>query len=207
MWTVGRLTGTILAALTDAAVPLSQAQAQQSAPPELMGSNTNGARAAELRAQATALFPDRSRYPRAAELLQQASALTPVEDPARADDLRVAANLLYYTGEVSEAQDAMVQAAEAALARGDIDVAANCFIDAGWLAAARHGNREARELAYRALHLTASPFLTNDQREGIRKRLALAGLEGVKISSSGAVRSTGWSLASQRVLPSASAAR
>jgi len=206
MWTAGRLTGTILAALTLAALPLSRAHAQQNAPLDPTGLNVDAGRAATLRAQATAIFSDRTRYGQAAELLQQSSALTPVEDPARADDLRVAANLLYYTGAVSEAQDVMIQAAEAALARGDVVTAANAFLDAAWLAAMRHGTSQARDLASRALHLAASPYLTNDQREAIRKRIALAGLEGVKVSSR-ASRSTGWSLASERVLPQASAGR
>ena len=168
----------VAAALTSAAVPASKALAQQSAP-GVQGAQATADpdRAATLRAAAESMMTERSHYREAADLLKEASALTPVEDGARADDLHLAASLLFYAGAIGTAQDIMVQAADAALARGDILVAANALVDAGWLASQRHGAADARTLAFRALHLAASPLLSDDQRDAIRKRVVLAGLE------------------------------
>jgi len=167
----------VAAALTSAAVPLSRALAQQNAPPPANASVSDPDRAAELRAKAESLMMDRSHYREAADLLRQAAALTLVEDGSRSDDLRLAANLLFYAGAIGNAQSMMVEAADAALARGDILVAANSLVDAGWIANQRHGAADARVLAFRALHLAASPLLSDDQRDTIRKRVILAGLE------------------------------
>ncbi|HEX9109538.1 MAG TPA: hypothetical protein VF832_19990 [Longimicrobiales bacterium] len=167
----------VAAVLTSAALPFSQLLAQQNAPPVLSAPGSDPDRAGALRAKAESMLTDRSHYREAAELLRQASALDPVEDGSRADDLHLAANLLFYAGAVGSAQNAMVESAEAALARGDILVAANALVDAGWLANQRHGAADARSLAFRALHLAASPLLSDDQRDAIRKRVVLAGLE------------------------------
>jgi len=167
----------VAAALTSAALPLSRALAQQNAPAAAGAPGSEPDRAAALRAKAESLMADRSRYREAADLLRQASALTPVEDGTRSDDLHLAANLLFYAGAIGNAQSIMVEAAEAALARGDILVAANSLVDAGWIANQHHGAAEARVLAFRALHLAASPLLNDDQRDAIRKRVILAGLE------------------------------
>lgn len=125
-----------------------------------------------LRERAASLLTDRDHYREAATLLLRASSLTPVEDERRAADLHLAGNLFYYVGDVGRAAAVMTDAAEASLARGDVEGAANALLDAAWLSVRRHQQAEANRLALQAMHLTASPLLSTAQRDGIRSRVA-----------------------------------
>ena len=155
-------------------------------------------RAAALRARATVLMKDHAHFRQAATLLLQSSALTPVEDSARAH-LYLAGNLLYYTGELGEAQSLMAQSADAALERGDVEAAASALVNAAWLAAKRRHGLEAREYALRALHLSASPLLSASLRDRIRQRVVVSPAGTVaRLSRDPAAKRTGFSVAAER---------
>ncbi len=161
-------------------------------------------RAAELRARAGALMKDRSRFREAAALLERSSALTPVEDSARAHDLYVAANLLFYVGSLRSAEELMAESADAALERGDVEAAADALVNAGLLAAKRNNAAEAREFGLRALHLAASPLISPSLRDRIRERVVVSPPEpparGTAASRARAARGTGFSVAAEHAL-------
>jgi len=203
---MGRVSGRawmLAAALALAAVPVAGADVHSGLGsihhPVVKG---DPERAAALRARASELMKDVSRYRKASDLLRQAAALTPVEDANRAHDLHVAANLLFFAGSIAEAQVVMADAADAALARGDVEDAANAFVDAGWLAAKHDQPAEARDLALRAVHLAASPLLSGEQRDRILRRVVAPQVGQLPTGKHvDAVARTGFSVAAQRAAP------
>lgn len=198
----------LAAALVPVAVPLSSAAASpipapihhRATPP---ADPADPGRAAALRARATELMKVRSHFREAAGLLEQASALTPVEDSARAQDLYMAANLRFYLGSLADAQALMAQSADAALERGDVEAAAEALVNAAVVAAKRQEPAEAREYAFRALHLAASPLLSPSVRDRIRERVVVTPPE--RVSSRARPRTvlrTGFSVAAERATSS-----
>ncbi len=198
---------TLVAATSLATVPLAGATPRPSpAPAHRHGRRPDPVdpeRAAALRARAQELTKDHAHFRAAADLFEQAASLTPVEDGARAQDLYVAANLRWYTGSAAEAEADMAQSADAALERGDVEAAADAFTTAGWIAAKRHEASEARAYALRALHLSASPLISEELRARIRQRVIVTPAQELAPAVKARQLATGWSVAAQRTRPGA----
>ncbi len=196
------IASTLAAAMTVAAVPLAGAPRPTPVAPHHVARRSDPVdpgRAAALRARAADLARDRKHFRQAAGLFERAAALTPVEDAARAHDLYLAANLFWDVGSPEEAQAEMAQSADAALERGDVEAAADAFVSAAWVAAKRGQAEDARAYALRALHLAASPLISDELRDRIRQRVVVSP-EPEKAATGECQRlaHTGFSVAAQR---------
>jgi hypothetical protein len=79
--------------------------------------------------------------------------------------------LSYYRGDEWKALQLMTQAAEEALATGDVVTAAHQFADAAFLAKAAKRPAEAVEFARRSAMLSSSPLIAAKDREAILARI------------------------------------
>jgi hypothetical protein len=120
--------------------------------------------AAEIMAQTTHRWRD------AASLHRQAAALRPADDSLGFRCLTVAGHLSFASNDLSSAQRDMVAAAEQALARGDIEKAAQAYTDAAWLAKEQKNPGEVWSLGSQAEVLASSPLLSAAQRATILQR-------------------------------------
>jgi len=117
-------------------------------------------------------------WERAAGLYISAAELRGSADPRSADNLRLAGYLQYYRGRTKSAVTSLTQAGEAFLALGDVERAAEAFIDAAWVADAADMQAEARELSERGRLLARSPLLAAEERTALVRRLGeAAGIE------------------------------
>lgn len=127
-------------------------------------------RAERVRQQAVQLHSTRPNREVAA-LHQLSASLRSADDPEAVNCLIVAAHLLDYGKRPIEARATMEAAARRALAMGDVVRAADAYANAAFLAR-KHKNRpETLRLGKQALLLTASPLLTEQQREAVRYRI------------------------------------
>jgi hypothetical protein len=125
----------------------------------------------ELQDRATALHGEPGRYAEAAQLHKQSAALRAATDPRAVESLMMAAHLYHYTNRLFDARKTMEQAAQRALAGGDIVRASQANIEAA-LFAHKHGKAsEADRLGRIALGLAESPLLSAEQRTSIVGRL------------------------------------
>jgi len=125
----------------------------------------------ELRVAAMALFEDPAATRRAAHLLRRESARRTSYDPEAYTALALGARLYAYAGDLLDAERMMVEAGEAALARGEIAKAAHAFVDAAVAARISGRQERASSLAARARLLTHSPFLPSSERSAILHRI------------------------------------
>lgn len=102
----------------------------------------------------------------AAQLAEQAAELRAPGDPKGVTDLLIAASGRYYSGDPTHARALYVQAAERALADGDVVVAARSFMLAAIVANKQHDSATL-DLKARAERLAGSPLLTETQRRHI----------------------------------------
>ncbi len=136
--------------------------------------------AIELESEASRLHNQPDRWAHAADLYLAAAQLREDEDPRAAqEDLLLAANLSYETGNTAGAIAALEGAASRALASGDVVRAADIFADAAWVAKKaevridqrRLGLRiDQRRLGSRAVKLADSSELTSAERSQILSR-------------------------------------
>ena len=136
--------------------------------------------AVELESEAFKLHDQPDRWAYAADLYLAAAQLREDEDPRAAqEDLLLAANLSYETGNTAGAIAALEGAASRALASGDVGRAAGIFADAAWVAKKaeiridqrRLGLRiDQRRLGSRAVELADSSELTSAERSQILSR-------------------------------------
>jgi tetratricopeptide (TPR) repeat protein len=129
-------------------------------------------RAAELRAQAEALFSQPKQWKKAVRLLEQSAALRDASDPEAYDCLVFAGRVRAAIGDYSGALKTLEKAAAHAMARGAIIDAAHAYIDAAHTAVALNDAAGAQDLVDRAALLTQSPLLTVEQRTFLKARLA-----------------------------------
>ena len=127
-------------------------------------------RAAEFESQASQVLDQRDRWAYAANLYWAAAQLRADEDPRVQEDLRIAANLAYETGNATGAITALESAASRALASGDVVGAAGTFTDAAWVANKAGLRIDQRRLGSRAVELADSPQLTKAERSQILSR-------------------------------------
>jgi hypothetical protein len=132
------------------------------------------ASANDLEAKAAALYSTPKRYREAARLLMEAAGLREAGDPQRVKNLRQAGRLFYYTGNPESARAAMEQAADAALAVGDVKIAAEAYLDAAFLAQSVKSTAEVRRFIEKARLLTNSPLLSAEEKVIILERINAA---------------------------------
>jgi hypothetical protein len=136
------------------------------------------AAAAEMEQQANDLLVAGRGMERAAGLYARAAELRGASDERSADNLKLAGYLQFYHGRREAAVASLTQAGEAFLALGDVEQAAEAFIDAAWVACEVRLPLEARALAERGRLLTRSPLLEDSERAALLRRLGgTAGLE------------------------------
>jgi hypothetical protein len=132
------------------------------------------AMATDLENKAKALYPAPKRYREAARLLVEAAALRDAGDPQRIDNLRQAGRLFHYAGVSERARSVMEQAADAALAAGDVKTAAAAYLDAAFLAQDVKRIEDARRMIEKARLLTNSPLLSAEEKSVILERINAA---------------------------------
>lgn len=128
-------------------------------------------RAADLQAQAEALFSRPSKWRQAVRMLEESAELRADGDPARYTCLLYAGRLRAGMGDFAHASRNLEAAASDALARGAVVEAAHAYIDAAHAAVGARRTPDARHFVDRAELLTQSPLLSEVQRAGIRHRL------------------------------------
>ena len=164
-----RLLLTATAALAVFALPTS-ARAQLLEPIRITESRQ---KAEKLDAQASAIEDnDWSQLEKAASLREKAALLRTADDPAGTVSLYWAARDRYYSGNQKAARALMEQAADRALAMGDVLNAATAYTEAAYISADLKDGSRMRELAGKARLLASSPMLSDDQRDQLRTRLA-----------------------------------
>lgn len=132
-------------------------------------------RAERLEARADALADRMDRRAQAARLYREAAGLRPAEDPQRVANLRNAARMSFYAGQLPAAERDAHEASQAALRQGDLVEAAHAYLDAAWLAARRGQAEQAERWIEEARLLSASPLLAQAQQEAIRSRMQQTG--------------------------------
>ena len=121
--------------------------------------------------QAAAALVAAHRYGDAARLYRRAADLRAADDPLGYTNLTEAAALAYADGDRSGARRDMADAAESALARGDLRSAGLAYVDAAWIAQEQKNSQQVWELGRRAEMLAASPLLAAADRNAILQRI------------------------------------
>jgi hypothetical protein len=132
---------------------------------------TDLARALELEARAWGLRNQMNRRGQASRLLREAAELRPADDPVRVSNLREASRMSFHAGNLGQAATDAGDAARAALRQGDVLQAAHAYLDAAWMAVEAGDPARALASAEEAMILTASPLLSDEDREGIMGRV------------------------------------
>jgi hypothetical protein len=128
-------------------------------------------RAIELEELAIALHGQPARAVEAARLHKQSASLRNANDPEAVQSLAMAAHLFGYGNRTLEARRTMEQAADRALAMGDVVHAAKAYVEATFFADKLNNQGEMDRLGRKALLLARSPLLTADERTNIIKRI------------------------------------
>jgi hypothetical protein len=106
----------------------------------------------------------------AGELMLHVAKLRSECIPERVEALRTAARYFSYAGDYRRASDASFEAGESGVWTGQITLAAEAFIDAATYALEAGDPSRARMAATHASRLSGSPFLSQMQRMTIRGR-------------------------------------
>ena len=125
--------------------------------------------AVELESEASRLHDQPDRWAYAADLYLAAVQLREEGDPQAQENLLIAANLSFDTGDAVGAIAALESAASRALASGDIVRAAGIFTDAAWVAS-KAGLRIEQRLTRKVVELADSSELTRAERSQILSR-------------------------------------
>jgi hypothetical protein len=128
------------------------------------------ARADTLEEQARTLYSNARWYVDAARLHRRAAALRGV-DPRAVASFRSAAWLYSVAGIHQVARDMMEQAAERAKSVGDVEGAANSYIDAAFLAIASGREDQVPAILRRVHAVLGSPILPAERRASVLQRI------------------------------------
>lgn len=127
-------------------------------------------KAAQLHAQAAALFDTPARWSEAADLLVRSVVHRAPADPQIHTSLMIAAAIRVTEGRLAEGSDLAERAGESALARGAVLAAAHSFMSAAGAAAQGGNAQRAEDLIERARLLAGSPLLEESERRSILAR-------------------------------------
>lgn len=144
------------------------------AQPLVAADRTDPEKAAEYYAKAMKLIDDKDRWYDAAVLLERAAREM---DPATARasaTMRFAGHVFAQAERWSDAQEALEEAGDLALARGDLNDAAASLVQAAHVAAARGRAGDVEELTERVRRFTASPLLSASQKSRLLRLVAPA---------------------------------
>jgi hypothetical protein len=133
--------------------------------------STPPAAAEEMEALAYDMILGGRGWDSAAGLYRRAAELRGPEDPRSAMDLQLAGYIHFYRSRGAAAVESLTESGEAFLALGDVQGAAEAFIDGAWVATHLGSPAEAMALAERAKLLTRSPLLAADERFALARRL------------------------------------
>lgn len=129
------------------------------------------AEADSLHGAAVSLVQTTHRWRDAARLHRRSAGLRSIDDPQAFGCLRVAAALSYATKDRTKARNDLTEAAIQALHRGDLEQAAQAYVDVAWVAQEQGKAAEVRKFGKQAEVLAASPLLDAVQRGAILKRI------------------------------------
>ena len=124
-----------------------------------------------LEKQAALLYDSPKQYKRAAALHVKAADLRALDDPMRIKDRTLAAKLYYYAGDRAKGFELLRQAADEALAAGDVLVAATTYLDASYVALELDRGETVLELANKAKLLLSSPLVDARERDRLLSRI------------------------------------
>lgn len=131
-------------------------------------------RAVRLEREANDLLVNLRDLGGAARRLRKAASLRPASDPIALTDLSTSARVSYYRKDLSQARSTMREAAERALAMGDVMQAADFFVDIAHLSVALKDGLAAKSALERARLLSASPLLSAVQQARLAARISPA---------------------------------
>ena len=139
------------------------------------------AHALELEQRAKDLHADPARAGVAARLHRQSAHLRSANDPEAVESLAMAGYLFSYAKRPLDARKTMEEAAERALAMGDVFRAARAYVEAAFFADEQQDRGETTRLGRKALLLASSTRITAEERTSIVQRIrtssALASLK------------------------------
>jgi hypothetical protein len=162
----------VLAAPLALLVPADATAQRVHTPPTVVVNATtrDNARADTLDRWAESMYGTRWQWPRAARLHERAAALRG-DDPRAVQSWRMAAWLYGATGDHGRGRTMMERAAESAAAGGDVERAANAYIDAALIAMEDGRADKATGLLRRTRVVLGSPLLPLDRRGAILRRI------------------------------------
>jgi hypothetical protein len=131
-------------------------------------------RALQFHDSAVALYSQPRRAAQAARLHLKEVNFRAKGDPEAVEALVMAANLFNYAHQPISARRIMEDAADRALATGDVVVAAQAYTNAAFLAQKVGNVDEMKRLARKAILLSDSPLLMPEQRQDIRNRFRVS---------------------------------
>lgn len=129
------------------------------------------ARAIEYEERARALHSKPERAAEAARLYRWSAQLREPTDPNAVASLALGAYMFGYAGLTSEARQTMELAGERALQVGNVERAAQAFVDAAFYAEKEKRPGQVDRLGRKALLLAGSHHLTSAQKGTIRARI------------------------------------
>jgi hypothetical protein len=130
----------------------------------------DNARADTLESWANTLYNTPRGYKTAARLYERAAALRG-DDPRAVQSWRMASWLYSHAGDLGSARVAMERAAERAAGVGDVEQAANSYVDAVLIALTDHRGDRVTGLLRRTRALLGSPVLPADSRAAVLRRI------------------------------------
>ena len=126
--------------------------------------------AVEREAEASRFLDKPDQWVYAANLYWAAAQIRADDDPQGQEDLRIAASLVYESGNAAGAITVLESAGSRALASGDVMQAADILTDAVWVANKAGLRNEQRRLSSRVVHLADSSQLTPAEKRKILSR-------------------------------------
>ena len=137
--------------------------------------------ALELEQRANELHADPARAGEAARLHRKSAHLRSANDPDAVESLAMAGYLFHYAKRPVDARRSMEEAADRALAMGDVFRAARAYVEAAFFAEGQQDRAATARLGQKALLLAGSSRITEEERASIRNRIrtssTLASLE------------------------------
>lgn len=169
---------TLIMTLTMTTTVLAQSNPQPAPPApgaesakDAVVKTTTVVRADALLDSAAILHEQPARYADAARFYRESAALRPWADAAAVEALAKAAHLYGYANRLTDARRTMEQAAQRALARGDVLRASIANVEAAFFAQKQGNKVHANRLGRAALQLAESPLITPAQRALIVDRV------------------------------------